>query len=241
MWLQLFVLGLPIIPGCIDCYLQAKFKQYVINPIANALYLLFVESIRVVLTALYLVIWTIGYYIVVSFQVITSDLLWGIKHFWWYTTWLGSFIKLFLYNVQVIVTIVFWWTIEDIRWIINCVCDLFIWSYTLITYMWDTALQFLWNNLQAAAIYVWHDIAFFFTIMWFVFKLAVLAIFSGLTIYLAVIIYRFFSRRDFALQCEYYFGPTPPGRNQGQGVLTITPVMLDTPTEKSQICSDTCF
>ena len=51
------------------------------------------------------------------------------------------------------------------------------------------------------------------------YKLAVLAIFSGLTIYLAVIIYRFFSRRDFALQCEYYFGPTPPGRNQGQGVL----------------------
>ena len=81
MWLQLFVLGLPIIPGCIDCYLQAKFKQYVINPIANALYLLFVESIRVVLTALYLVIWTIGYYIVVSFQVITSDLLWGIQTF----------------------------------------------------------------------------------------------------------------------------------------------------------------
>ena len=64
--------------------------------------------------------------------------------------------------------------------------------------------------------------------MWFIFKLAVLAIFSGLTIYLAVIIYQFFSRRDFALQCEYYFRPTlPPGRNQGQGVLTITPMMLD--------------
>ena len=82
MWLQLLVLGLPIIPGSIDHYLQAKFKQYIINPITNALYLLFVESIRVVLTALYLVTWTIGYYIAVSFQVITSDLLWGIKCFW---------------------------------------------------------------------------------------------------------------------------------------------------------------
>ena len=99
MWLQLLILGLPIIPGPIDHYLQAKFKHYIINPIANALYLLFVESIRVVLTALYLVIWTIGYYIIVSFQVITSDLLWGIKCFWWYITWLGYIIKLFLYNI----------------------------------------------------------------------------------------------------------------------------------------------
>ena len=64
--------------------------------------------------------------------------------------------------------------------------------------------------------------------MWLIFKLAVLAIFSGITIYQAVIIYRFFSRHDFALQCEYYFGPTPPpGRNQGQGVLMIALVMLD--------------
>ena len=94
--------------------------------------------------------------------------------------------------------------------------------------MLDTVLKFLWNNLQAAVIYVWQDIILFFTIMWFIFKLVVLPVFSGLTIYLAVIIYRFFSRRDFALQCEYYFGPTPPpGRNQGQEVLTITPVMLD--------------
>ena len=127
-----------------------------------------------------------------------------------------------------IVTTVFCWTIDDIRRIINCVCDPFIWSYTSITYMWDTVLKFLWNNLQAAVIYMWQDIVLFFTIMWFIFKLAVLAVFSGLTIYLPVIIYRFFSRRDFALQCEYYFGPTlPPGRNQGQGVLTIAPVMLD--------------
>ena len=208
MWLQLLILGLPIIPGSIDHYLQAKFKQYIINPIANALHLLFVESIRVVFTALYLVIWTIGYYIIVSFQVIMSDLLWGIKHFWWYTTWLSYFIKLFLYNIQVIVTTVIRWTIDNIRWIINGVCDPFIWFYTSVTYMWDIVLKFLWNNLQAAVIYVCQDIVFFFTIMWFIFQLAVLAVLSGLTIYLAVIIYRFFSRRDFALQCEYYFGPT---------------------------------
>ena len=30
------------------------------------------------------------------------------------------------------------------------------------------------------------------------------------------------------LQCEYYFRPTQPQQcNQGQGVLTITPVMID--------------
>ena len=99
------------------------------------------ESIRVFLTAIYLIIWTIIYYIVLSFQVISTDLLWGIKHFWWYTAWLGYFIKLFLYNIQVIVTTVIWWTIDDIRWIINCVCDPFIWSYTLLTYMWDTVFK----------------------------------------------------------------------------------------------------
>ena len=38
MWLQLFVLGLPIIPASVDRYLQAKLKQYIINPIVNFLY-----------------------------------------------------------------------------------------------------------------------------------------------------------------------------------------------------------
>ena len=147
MWLQLFVLGLPIIPGSVDWYLQAKVKQYIINPIANFFYLP-------------------------------------------------------------------WWTIEDIQWITNCICDPFIWLYTYITHIWEIVIQFLWHNLQAAVIYVWQDIVLFFIIMWFIFKLAVLAIFSGLTIYLVVIIYRLFSRRDFVLQCEYYFGPTPPpGQN----------------------------
>ena len=93
--------------------------------------------------------------------------------------------------------------------------------------MWYQIYGFIASNLQAAFIYLWNDIVWILYIMWFIVKLAILAIFAGIIIYLAVLFYRFFSHRDFALQCEYYFGPILPKHNQGQGVLTITPVMLD--------------
>ena len=235
MFLQLLVLGLPIIPGSINHYLQAKVKQYIINPIMNFLYIIFIETAKWIATAFYLAIWSIGYFIFTVLQTLISDFTWGIKRFWWYTPWLGYFIKQFVYCIYVVISTVAWWTLQDIYWLVTCICAPFIWLYTTGiwlytsgTYMWAAIYKFIVDNLQTAAIYVWEDIVLLFTIMWFVFKLAILAVFSGLTIYLAVIIYRFFSRCDFTLQYKYYFGPTPPpGRNQEQGVLTIAPIMLD--------------
>ena len=48
--------------------------------------------------------------------------------------------------------------------------------------------------------------------------------------YCVILIYRFLQRRDFAIQGEFYFGPSPHNPNFGGGsqrTLTIAPVLLD--------------
>ena len=82
MWLQLFVLGLPIIPASVDRYLQAKFKQYIINPIVNFLYMVLVESFKWLCTALYLALWTIFATLYSIFQCEYTDLTRAICTFW---------------------------------------------------------------------------------------------------------------------------------------------------------------
>ena len=99
MWLQHFVLGLPIIPASVDRYLQAKFKQYVINPIVNFLYVVLVESFKWLCTALYLAIWTIFATLYSIFQYGYTELTRAIQGFWWYTTWLGYFIRQAIFSL----------------------------------------------------------------------------------------------------------------------------------------------
>ena len=227
MWLQLFVSGLPIIPASVDRYLQAKLKQYVINPIVNFLYIVFVQSIQWLLTAIYLAIWTVLGAVYAIWQLVYTVLTWGIHRLWWYTTWLGYFVKQFIFRLWLVIKAVAIWTAQDISWQFQTVTFSFIWSYDLVIFMWDQIYHFIASNLQTAAVYIWTDIVWILSIMWFIIKLAILAIFAGIIMYIAVLFYRFFSCRDFALQCKYYFGLTPPQCNQGQGVLTIAPVMLD--------------
>ena len=120
-----------------------------------------------------------------------------------------------------------WLTYQDFNWLLQTLIFPFNWSYEVITCMWYKIYGFLVTNLQAALTYLWNDIIWILYITWFIVKLAILAIFTVIIIYLAVLFYRFLSCRDFTLQCKYYFGPTPPQHNQGQGVLTIAPVILD--------------
>ena len=162
MFLQLLVLGLLIIPGSIDHYLQTKVKQYIINPIANFLYIIFVKSLKWIATAIYLAVWSLAYLVFTVLQTIILDISWAIKRFWWYTTWLGYFIKLFIYFIYWVVSTVAWWTLQDIYWLVQCICSPFIWLYITSvslfesgSYMWAVVYKFIINNLQAAAIYVW--------------------------------------------------------------------------------------
>ena len=203
-------------------------------PITNLLYLLFVQTLQLVVTAIYLILWSIFYVIYTILEVIYLDIAWFCKRFWWYITWLGYFIHLHLLNLWTIFKTTILWTLNDIYWFGSVIISPFMWTYQTGQYLWDQITTFIIVNIQMAAAYLWSDIVWLLATMWLITKLAVLAVFLGLVVYLGMIFYRFFSRRDFALQCKYYFGPTPPPQhNQGQEVLTITPVMLDPQSQGS--------
>ena len=106
-------------------------------------------------------------------------------------------------------------------------------SYKGIVWHTTTAVYWIFSHICNC---VWYFVTNIFSVLHFAFnmvflllKLAIAAIVIVIIIYLGIILYRFFNQRHFALQSDFYFGPTPANNPQGPGqggVLTITPVIL---------------
>ena len=72
---QLLLIGLPVFPTALDCYLQAKFKQLVITPIYNLLYTIFVSVLGSILVLLLGILVAIAKAGITALKVVYQDYL----------------------------------------------------------------------------------------------------------------------------------------------------------------------
>ena len=117
---QFFLLGLPILPGVLDCYLQAKFKQLVVNPIYNFFYTIFVSVLGSILALLLGILEDIAKASMCVLNVVYQDIIYL----------LSLFLYLFMYT--------FWALAMFFQWCYSVTAPAYHWGF--ISLYWHSAI-----------------------------------------------------------------------------------------------------
>ena len=117
----------------------------------------------------------------------------------------------------------------------HVVCDLhsfgLLLQLTIFCTFWGLQQMKLWfcKPFVAAGVFLGRLGTIIFTVLQLSLRALYYIIVLWLLVYILNLLYYFVQHRDFALQGEFYFGPSPHHDHFGQGqqTLTITPVLLD--------------
>ena len=229
---QLFIIGLSIAPAALDCYLQAKFKQFLVTPLCNFCYTVLVSFLNTVLHfVLGVVTFLVTPFTLVLHRIYTDTIyiLSCLLYILLYIIWLVGTLTQFIYSLlvclyaSVVQHLVSFYTSQQaaLYYVHSMLSNLLTSFITALISIVTDALGFIWAILQVLwAVVVPLAKAIFFVmtnihlIMLFVFKFTVAAVVVGIACHLGVLIYRFFNHRDFALQGDFYFGPNPQNPHQ---------------------------
>ena len=123
---HLLLLRLLVLPGALDHYMQAKIKQYLMNPIYNFLYTIFVSWLGIVLAFLIGVLSTITKAGMQVLHVVYQDIIYL----------LALVLYLFLYAFWAIASVFQWCCLTLLSFcqtIYNCIYVAFAWLLAAIT------------------------------------------------------------------------------------------------------------
>ena len=209
---QLLLIGLPMVPAVLDHYLQAKFKQFVITPIYNFLYTIFVSLpgsvFSFVLATLAYIVQacvTILYLFYHDILCLLAAVLYVILYVWWFIAnfiqWFYSLLTVSYNTIAQSILACVTWLQAAINYIYSMLSALFVSIFNAFLATLADAFDFIWAIIQVLwAIVVPIAKAVFFVItnihliMLFVFKLAVASVVIGIACHIGVIIYRFFNQ-----------------------------------------------
>ena len=88
-------------------------------------------------------------------------------------------------------------------------------NFTTSTLVWlfTQAFNFIWYFSTN----IFSVLHFAFNMVFFLLKLIIATVVLGIVAYIGIIIYHFFNWRHFALQGDFYFGPTPANNPRSIG------------------------
>ena len=136
-----------------------------------------------------------------------------------------NILKLLVYSVLGC-CILIWWAITTLFSIIyNCVYTLFTGAGSFT----NNIVLTVYHPIQAAGTTLYQFFSLGFNVLTLALCLVYYTVVLCLFCYVIILLYRFVQRHDFAVQGEFYFGPSPRHNHfGGQGqTLTIAPVLLD--------------
>ena len=138
-----------------------------------------------------------------------------------------------LANLLGVIVNIFWGLLVLMFWVLLQIWNLIYntWWHVasaandLIAYIWSGVclpFQFLLHVIKHFGLLLLTTTHLILRILYYVFLLWTFT-------YLLMLLYRFITRRDWAIQLEFYMGPTPRNDNLRQDgrTLTIAPVLLD--------------